>query len=155
MGRKGRSWSRRSGAGVRHVPGSRSPQETCQLLGLLDVAVVPHQFVPGVFYLSPLKVIECAAAGCAIVASRQGDIPWLLDDGRVGVVLDDPAIPAWLEAIHGLLDDPNRRHVLGRGGPPPMLLTHFTWRQIAEQHERILQSVVDSTKIQPVRQGQR
>ena len=86
--------------------------------------MVPHQFVPGVFYLSPLKVIECAAAGCAIVASWQGDIPWLLDDGRVGVVLDDPAIPAWLEAINGLLDDPNRRHVLGQAARRHVLALH-------------------------------
>ena len=31
----------------------------------------------------------------------------------------------------------------------------FTWRQIARQHERILQSVVENTKIQQVGPGQR
>ena len=50
----------------------RQPAERMgELMSLMDVAVVPHHFVPGIFYLSPLKIIESAAAGCAVVAATR------------------------------------------------------------------------------------
>jgi glycosyltransferase involved in cell wall biosynthesis len=121
--------------------GRRDPAEMGRLLSLFDVAVVPHEFVPGIFYLSPLKVIECAAAGCAVVASSQGDIPWLLDDGRAGVVLDTPDLDAWSAAIMSLAGDPARRQSLGEASRRHVL-EHFTWRQIAEQYAEALTEAV-------------
>ena len=94
--------------------GRQPPDTVGALLGLIDVAVVPHQFVQGIFYLSPLKVIESAAAGCAVVASRQGDIPWLLDDGRAGVLVGSPDLADWSRAIESLIDDPRHRRELGQ-----------------------------------------
>lgn len=121
--------------------GRRDPAEMGRLLSLFDIAVVPHEFVPGIFYLSPLKVIECAAAGCAVVASAQGDIPWLLDEGRAGVVLDDPDLRAWTQAIGSLVNDANRRRELGQIARR-YVLERFTWRQIAMQYAEVLESVV-------------
>jgi glycosyltransferase involved in cell wall biosynthesis len=122
--------------------GQQPPEAMGRLLSLIDVAVAPHQYVSGIFYLSPLKIIECAAAGCAVVASDQGDIPWLLDDGRAGLVLSDPAIAAWTAAIDRLLDDDPLRRALGRAARRHVL-AHFSWRSIAERHERHLQAVFD------------
>lgn len=117
--------------------GRRPAAEVGSLLGLVDVAVVPHQKVEGIFYLSPLKVIESAAAGCAVVASDQGDIPWLLDDGRAGVLLADPDIAAWAAAVGSLLDDAPRRRSLGAAARRHVS-ENFTWRRIAEQYEDVL-----------------
>jgi glycosyltransferase involved in cell wall biosynthesis len=122
--------------------GRRPPEEMGRLLALMDVAVAPHTFVPGIFYLSPLKIIESAAAGCTVVASRQGDIPWLLDNGRAGIILDDPDIAAWTAAIHRALDDPDLRRSLGQAARR-YVLEHFTWRRIAEQYDEILRWALD------------
>ena len=54
------------------------------MLSLVDVAVVPHAYSASHFYFCPLIILEFAAAGCAVIASSQGDIPNLLDDGRAG-----------------------------------------------------------------------
>jgi glycosyltransferase involved in cell wall biosynthesis len=121
--------------------GRCEPQEVGGLLALIDVAVAPHEFIDGIFYLSPLKIIEYAAAGCAIVASAQGDIPWLLDEGRAGVILNDPEIAAWARAVNDLLDDPQRRLALGDAARRHVL-ERFTWRHIAECYSRVLTSVV-------------
>jgi glycosyltransferase involved in cell wall biosynthesis len=122
----------------------RQPAESMgALLNLTDIAVVPHNFVNGIFYLSPLKVIESGAAGCAVVASRQGDIPWLLDDGRAGVLVDTPDLSDWTQAIERLADDPGLRRQLGQAAQR-YVLERFTWRQIAIQFAEVLAAAVES-----------
>jgi glycosyltransferase involved in cell wall biosynthesis len=121
--------------------GRRDPEEMGGLLTLVDVAVVPHAFLPGPFYLSPMKVVECAAAGCAVVASAQGDIPRLLDEGRSGVTLDTPEIAVWAEAIRGLIDDPERRCELGRRARGHVH-GQLTWRHVALRYLEVLASAV-------------
>ena len=127
---------------VRDVPatflGMQPHSRMSELLSMVDVAVAPHQFVEGVFYLAPLKILEYAAAGCAVVAGAQGDIPLLLDRGRVGVLLDEPDSPAWVKAIEQLLDDPARRIALGRAARD-FVLTNYSWENVARQYERVLE----------------
>ena len=61
----------------------------------------------------PLSVMEYMEAGLAIVASRVGGLPELLEEGRCGVLVD-PGDPAALAAAIGdLLADPERRRELG------------------------------------------
>lgn len=129
--------------------GRRPPEEVGTLLGLVDIAVAPHQFVPGIFHLSPLKIIEYAAAGCAVVAGAQGDIPWLLDEGRVGVVLEDPEIPAWTAAIEGLIDDAPGRMALGHAAREHAL-SRFTWHHIAERYDRVLRRALGDLDADPL-----
>jgi glycosyltransferase involved in cell wall biosynthesis len=127
----------------------RRPHETMgELLSLVDIAVAPHQFVNGNFYFSPLKILEYAASGCAIVASHQGDIPWLLDEGRAGIVLEAPEVSAWLGAVDRLLDDSTLRRSLGQAARRHVL-DHFTWKRVAEQYEDVLQSAVSSRDFSP------
>src|SRR5262249_15557257 len=123
--------------------GRRPPQELGSLLALVDVAVSPHPILEGDFYFCPLKVLEYAAAGCAVVASAQGDVPRLLDLGRVGVALSDPNLQAWYTAIVGLLDDPERAAFLGREARA-WVHDHYTWRHAALQVEHVLRSSIVS-----------
>jgi glycosyltransferase involved in cell wall biosynthesis len=125
--------------------GRQPADQMGRLMALMDVAVVPHHFVKGLFYLSPLKVIESAAAGCAVVASRQGDIPWLLDGGRAGVEVESPELSAWTAAIEGLLDDPGRCRELGAAARR-YVLGRFTWRHIAMQYADVLAGVLDGAR---------
>jgi glycosyltransferase involved in cell wall biosynthesis len=116
------------------------------LLGLVDVLVVPHDFAPpGQFYLCPLKILEGAAAGCAVIASAQGDIPWLLDDGRAGILLDRPEIAAWAQAIASLLDDDSRRQALGVAARRH-ILDQFTWQRTAQRYADFLKELLDGRR---------
>jgi len=63
---------------------------------------------------SPTSLIEAMAAGRAVVATRVGGVPDLVEDGVTGCVVppDDPA--ALADALLGLLRDPGRRQRLGQ-----------------------------------------
>lgn len=54
---------------------------------------------------TPVSAIEAMAAGCAVVSTRVGGLPDLIDDGRTGTLVppDDPA--ALASAIEGVLED--------------------------------------------------
>ena len=121
--------------------GRRPPEEMGALLSLLDVAVAPHELARGPFYFCPLKILEYAAAGCAIVASDQGDIPAMLDDGNAAVLLRDDDLSAWTRALGDLLDDPARRAALGESARQ-FALRHRTWRATAEAVARACRSAV-------------
>jgi glycosyltransferase involved in cell wall biosynthesis len=129
--------------------GRQPPEIMGSLLALVDVAVAPHDFTPGIFYLSPLKIIEAAAAGCVVVASRQGDIPWLLDDGRAGILLDDPDVSVWADAIDRVLRDPESMRSLGQAARR-RVLANFSWRRIAEQYESVLSWTLNGGKASAV-----
>ncbi len=117
--------------------GHRPAAELGRLLGLMDVAVAPHPKHEGDFYFCPLKILEAAAAGCAVLASDQGDIPRLLEDGRAGVVLSDYGIDTWAQALNDLLDDPTRCSHLGHHARR-WVMSHFTWHHTAMRVAEIL-----------------
>ena len=124
--------------------GRRPPEEMGSLLSLIDVAVAPHELASGPFYFCPLKILEYAAAGCAIVASDQGDIPAMLDDGNAAVLLRDDQLSTWTGALGELLDDPARRASLGASARE-FALSHRTWRTTAEGVARACCSAVRET----------
>jgi glycosyltransferase involved in cell wall biosynthesis len=121
--------------------GPRRAQEVGPLLALIDVAVAPHAQMKGDFYFCPMKILEYGIAGCAIVAGAQGDIPQMLDHGRVGVVMTDFSDESWIHAIHALLDEPDRTTTLGREARR-WVLDHYTWSHTVASIERVLANVL-------------
>ena len=120
----------------------RQPSERVgELLGLVDVAVAPYSQVQGLFYGCPLKVLEYAAAGCAVIASHQGDIPELLDNGNVGIVLPTENHAAWTNALNSLCDNPTRRAALGQAARE-WAHRRYTWGRCARQIQRVLEDAV-------------
>ena len=89
-----------------HLLGVR--EDVPNILRSLDVAVLPSDSEG-----SPIALIEAMVAGRAIVASRVGGMPWILDEGSCGVLVP-PRSPELLAGeIADLLDDPDRRGELG------------------------------------------
>jgi len=64
----------------------------------------------------PVSLLEAMAAGCAVVASRVGGIPDLVEDGVNGLLVPprDPA--ALARALRKVLDEPELASRLGREG---------------------------------------
>lgn len=62
---------------------------------------------------SPLAVIEAMDAGCAVVATRVGGVPHLLDQGAAGVLVPRRDAGAMGRGISELLRDPEAAHALG------------------------------------------
>jgi glycosyltransferase involved in cell wall biosynthesis len=65
------------------------------------------------FAVAPL---EAMAHGCAVVSSRRGSGPELIDDGRDGMLVDPDASAGIADALLTLLDDPARASQLAAAG---------------------------------------
>jgi glycosyltransferase involved in cell wall biosynthesis len=123
--------------------GFRQPSEMGRLLSVMDIAVAPHAQMEGDFYFCPLKILEYAASGCAVVASDQGDIPLLLDEGRAGMIVTSDEQGEWEAAIRGLLDDSEHRKELGQRARSHVL-SNLTWAATARKVEAVLQTATAS-----------
>jgi glycosyltransferase involved in cell wall biosynthesis len=82
--------------------------DTAPFFGALDVLAVPSTAVES----APRTIAEAQAAGCAVVASRIGGIPELIDDGRTGLLVPPGDAAALAAALGGLITSPERRAAL-------------------------------------------
>ncbi len=101
--------------------------EVIQILSHATVFVCPSLYEPlGIVNL------EAMACGTAVVASRVGGIPEVVEDGQTGLLVppDDPA--ALAQAIGALVADPARAARMGQAGRQ-RAMSEFSWNGIAEQ----------------------
>jgi glycosyltransferase involved in cell wall biosynthesis len=108
-----------------HFTGSVDPREVPGLLASMEAAVAPYPSV-GPFYFSPLKVYEYMAAGCAVVASRIGQLDGLIEH-EVSGLLCAPGDPLELAgALLRLRREPSLRDRLARAARAKVRQAH-TW----------------------------
>jgi glycosyltransferase involved in cell wall biosynthesis len=91
--------------------GSVDPAAIPPLLHRMDVAVAPYPRIDG-FYFSPLKVYEYLAAGLPVVGSDVGQVREVLDDGRLGVLVEPGRADLLAHAVADLRADEPRRRAL-------------------------------------------
>ncbi len=124
-----------------------------RLMAAADLVVLASE-VEG----SPLALLEAQAAGRAVVASRVGGVPEIVEDGRTGRLVP-PGQPAQLaEAMAGLLDDPSLRQAMGRRAAERARKTHGIdrySRALERQYSAWLGELSDgATRHEPARQVQ-
>jgi len=108
-----------------HFTGSVDPAEVPGLLASMEAAVAPYPNL-GHFYFSPLKVYEYMAAGCAVVASRIGELDGLIEHEASGL-LCSPGDPLELAgALLRLRSEPALRDRLGQAARAKVREAH-TW----------------------------
>lgn len=133
--------ARRLGVGdAVEVTGPLPQVEAAQRLTEATVAVAPYPADP-FFYFSPLKVVECMAAGLPVVTSDQGDLPRML--GETGVVVAPDDDRALCEAVLHLLRNPCLRQRLGAAARARALRL-FTWDGVAEQVSALARASMSS-----------
>ncbi len=81
------------------------------IVGALDVFVLPSR-AEGF----GLAALEAMSAGVAVVATAAGNLPALLDGGRLGVLVPVDDVPALAAALKSLVAAPERRRQLGEAG---------------------------------------
>jgi glycosyltransferase involved in cell wall biosynthesis len=114
-----------------HLTGAVPASDVACWLGRMHVAVAPYSAAQP-FYFSPLKVYEYMAAGLPVLASRVGDLPQVLDGGRLGLLVepDDPA--ALAQELGRLARDATLCARLGRTARAHVL-EHRTWDAVADR----------------------
>jgi len=115
------------------VTGEVNHSEVASHLAAMDVAVAPYEAVAG-FYFSPLKVMEYMAAGLAIVASREGDIPDVIDG--CGVLVEPGDERELAAAISRVGGDPELRARLSQASRERAHA--YSWARVASTVEAVL-----------------
>jgi glycosyltransferase involved in cell wall biosynthesis len=92
------------------------------VLRALDVLILPSYAHEGI----PQIILQAQASGTAVVATRIGGIPEVVEDGVTGLLIEPNDAPALAGKIALLLDDPSLRAQLGAAG-----------RQYAEKHHSL------------------
>jgi glycosyltransferase involved in cell wall biosynthesis len=88
--------------------GALPPEDVREILATSDVFCLPSHWEG-----MPISMLEAMAAGAAVVATRVGDIPAVLEDGAAGIVVDVRSPEQLAEALGGLLADADGRRRLG------------------------------------------
>jgi glycosyltransferase involved in cell wall biosynthesis len=80
------------------------------LLRTANVCVVPSVWEDAF----PLAVLEMMARGRAVVATRVGGVPEMIEDGRSGLLVTRTDVNALAEALTRVLESPSLQNTLGR-----------------------------------------
>jgi trehalose synthase len=86
-----------------------------------------------------LTVAEAMWKARPVVASRVGGIEEQIEDGRSGLLIDDPRdLASFASAVDGLLRDPARALELGRGARRRAIAQLLTPRHLVEQAKLVM-----------------
>ncbi|HWV85859.1 MAG TPA: glycosyltransferase family 4 protein [Capillimicrobium sp.] len=109
--------------------------DALELIAAADVLLLPTRMDA-----FPTSLLEAAAVGVPVVATRVGGIPEIVDDGVTGVLVEPPPRAADVEAaLAGLLADPERRAAMGAAARE-----RFATRFTAESWARRCRAVYDA-----------
>lgn len=120
-----------------HFTGKVAPAAVPGLLATMDVAVAPYPNLANC-YFSPLKLFEYMAAGVPVVASRIGQIPDLIEDGRTGILTPPGNIPALAAALYSLRCSARLRGTLAQEARR-YVVAHHTWAGVVDRILKLAQ----------------
>jgi glycosyltransferase involved in cell wall biosynthesis len=111
-----------------------TPESTLLALYRSAAALVYPSRYEG-FGLPPLEAMAC---GTPVVAARAASIPEVVGDAAV--LLDPDDEPAWVDAIHRVLDDP--RHAARLSAAGLQRASSFSWLRTAAKTARVYRSLL-------------
>lgn len=97
-------------AGVVRYTGALGPEALDRLYGDAGLVVLPTLWMEN----CPVSILEAFAHGRAVVATRIGGVPELIEDGRTGVVFERGDVQGLGARLVELLADPDRIQTIGR-----------------------------------------
>jgi teichuronic acid biosynthesis glycosyltransferase TuaC len=105
-------------------------------MGACDVLVLPS-LSEGL----PTVICEAMLVGRAVIATRVGGTPELVEDGATGILVAPGNVPALAEALRGLLGTPGRAEAMGELAAVRARDT-LTWAAVAQQIEAVYREVL-------------
>jgi glycosyltransferase involved in cell wall biosynthesis len=106
--------------------------------GVKFVDLAPHYHSASIFAFPsvceeacPLPPIEAMASGLPVVATRDGPLPELVEDGRSGLLVERSNVQALADAILHLLDNTDRRDAMAESAFK-RASSRFSWDRIVE-----------------------
>ncbi|MCC7483265.1 MAG: glycosyltransferase family 4 protein [Hyphomicrobiales bacterium] len=116
--------------------------QVARLVSAADVAVAPYtKMKPEFFYGSSMKVFEYMASGVALIASDQGQIGEVVQNGVNGVLVPPGDTGALVTALKNLINDAALRSRLGQRAREDAIEKH-SWEHYIVRLEQLYQSVI-------------
>lgn len=122
-----------------HLQGFRPDMHS--VIPLLDLVVHPA-LMEGL----GVALLEAAACGVAIVASRVGGIPEIVHDGVNGRLVEAGATDALAQAINTLLDNPDQLKTYGAAGRQLVLEQFSIARMVADNQQVYVEQLAAKTQ---------
>lgn len=137
---------------VRALAAEQGVDTAVRFAGFLDSAGKTREFAAHDIYLNtnrvdnmPVSVVEAAAFGVPVIATAVGGVPFLLEDGRSGLLVPDSDAEAMAEAVRRLIDDPDLASSLSANGR--RLAEASAWPRVRLQWEALFQEVLDASPV--------
>lgn len=118
--------------------GSQPASAIPGLLAQADVFVNPS-YSEGL----PTAVLEAAASGLPVVATKVGGTAEIVEDGVSGYLIEPRDRPALTQALERLLDDPGRAGAMGARGR--LIAARFDWEAVTQAYLKVFTAVLRRT----------
>ncbi len=117
----------------------------CRFTGIRPIEEVPLIYDAADIYLTspnvdcnPASILECFQAGLPVIATRVGGVPYMIDHGRTGFLVDIDDDESMAECAIRLLEDPDlveRMTAAARAEAPQYLWDRVaaSWNQLYEE----------------------
>jgi phosphatidylinositol alpha-1,6-mannosyltransferase len=120
------------------LAGSLSDDEVISLYHLSDVVVLPALACTDDVEGFGIVLLEAAAAGKPVVATRVGGIPDAIEDGKSGILVNAGDYEGFTQTLISLLLDAQKRAVMGAYAKV-RVTEQFSWQRIVRQYEKTLE----------------
>lgn len=137
---------------VRALASRQGLAEAVRFPGFLDAAGKTREFSSHDVYLNtnrvdnmPVSVVEAAAYGLPVVATAVGGVPYLLDDGRTGLLVPDSDSGAMADAVRRLMSEPGLAAGLSANGR--RLAEASAWTNVQSQWEALFEEVLHASPV--------
>jgi glycosyltransferase involved in cell wall biosynthesis len=105
----------------------------------VDICVFPSLYEP-----FGVVIVEAMACGKPVVASRVGGIPFVVEDGKSGLLFESENVEELAEKVILLLEDKELRAKMGEAGRERA--RGFTWERSAEMTVDVYKEVIENFK---------
>lgn len=120
--------------------------EAVRFAGFFDETKKREEFAAADIYINtnridnmPVSVVEAAAFGLPVVATRVGGLPYLIADGENGLLVENENVGEMVAAIQNLLENPGLTRKISRGGR--LLAGRSAWSAVRRDWEKLFAEV--------------
>lgn len=93
----------------------------------------------------PVSVLEAGAAGLPVVATEVGGVPYLLSDGKNGLLVPNDDAAAMTQAVSNLLENPELTQKLSKNGRK--LAEKSAWKNVRRKWEKLFDEVLEEKAV--------
>lgn len=123
---------------VGYVPRDALPY----LYALSDVFVLPS-----LYENFPACLLEAMASQCAVVSTRVGGIPEMIEDGRNGTLIPAGDVDALTDALTELIENRDLRKALGRAARASVV-ERFSWKEAARRTAEYYKEAMERHRVE-------